>query len=169
MAIHRIPILGWQTVPDTSGEVFLEPYPIKATNDQWGMLVVIFNDSGTRIGIYGVFQVPTNYNPATAPNIVFVWTSTATVGDVEWDFDYRSVGGDDTTSLDQAGTDESVNANDTAPTAAHRRLEISIPLTASNFAALDTVEFEALRDGTDGGDTMAAAAILVGLLFEYSD
>ena len=167
MASHRIPILGWSTVPDTSGDVFFEPYTIKATNDVWGKLVGIFNNTSTRIGLRGSFNVPKNY--VNTANLIVVWTSTATTGDVEWDFDYRAVGGNDTESLDQAGTQESVNANDTAPSATDRRMEISIALTDGNFAADDTVLFELFRDGTDAGDTLAAAVQLHDLYFEYAD
>jgi hypothetical protein len=167
MATHRLPILGFPTVPDASGDVFFEPYTVKATNDVWGRLVAIFNDTATRIGLRGGFTVPKNY--VDSANLVIVWTSTATSGDVEWDFDYRAVGGDDTESLDQAGTQESVNANDTAPSAAHERMEISIALTDGNFAVDDEVEFELFRDGTDGGDGMAAAGIVFGVFFEYAD
>lgn len=167
MATHRIPILNWATVPDTSGNVFLESYDVKATNDVWDRLVTIFNDTATRIGLRGGFTVPKNY--VGTAKIVVVWTSTATSGDVEWDFDYRAVGGDNSESLDQSGTQETVNLNDTAPGAAHRRMECLLTLTSANLAVDDEVEFELFRDGTDGGDTMAAAAILFNLLFEYSD
>lgn len=167
MATHRLPILGFPTVPDTSGDAFFEPFTIKASNDVWGHLVLVLNDSGTRIGIYGKFAVPIEY--VDTANLVIVWTSTAIVGDVEFDFDYRAVGGNDTESLDQAGTQESVNSNDTAPSAAYERMELTIALTDGNFAAEDTVEFFFPRDGTDGGDTMAAAALVFGLFFEYND
>lgn len=167
MATHRVPILGFGTVPDTSGDVFFEPYTIKATNDVWGRLVAIFSDTATRDGLHGGFTVPKNY--VGSPKIVVVWTATATTGDVEWDFDFRAVGGDDTESLDQSGTQESVNINDTAPSAAHERMEASLTLTAGNFAVDDEVEFTLFRDGTDAGDTMAAAAIVFAVLFEYSD
>ncbi len=167
MATHRLPILGFGTIPDETGEVFFEPYSVKATNDVWGQLVAIFNDTATRNGMKGAFHVPKDY--VGTANLILVWTATATSGDVEWDFDYRAVGGNDSESLDQSGTQESVNSNDTAPTAAHRRLEISISLTDGNFAVDDTVLFELFRDGTDAGDTMAAAAILFDVFFEYSD
>ena len=167
MATQRIPILGIGTSVGTSGDVFLESYTVKATNDVWKRLVVIFNDTANRNGLSGGFSVPKNY--VGSPKIIVVWTTTATTGDVEWDFDYRAVGGDDTESLDQTGTQETVNQNDTAPSAAHERLEAVLALTAGNFAIDDEVTFELFRDGTDAGDTMAAAAILFGLIFEYSD
>lgn len=167
MATHRIPILGPGTVPDSSGDVFFEPYSVKATNDVWGRLVTIFNDSGTRIGLQGGFTVPKNY--VGSAKIIVVWTGTATSGDIELDFDYRAVGGDDAESLDQSGTQQTVNQEDTAPSAAHERMEAALTLTAGNFAVDDEVEFELFRDGTDGGDTMAAAAIVFAVLFEYAD
>lgn len=167
MATHRIPILGWPTVPDTSGNVFFEQYDVKATNDVWDRLVAIFNDTSTRLGLHGGFTVPKNY--VGTAKLVIVWTSTATSGNTVWDFDYRTVGGNDTTSLDQSGTEEAVTVTDAAPGAAHRRLEAIISLTSANLAADEEVEFTFFRDGADASDTMAAAAILFQLMFEYAD
>lgn len=167
MATHRISILGAQTNPDASGSVFFEPYSIKAANDVWKHLVAVLNDTATRIGLYGAFTVPQNY--VGGAKFIPVWTTTVTTGDVEWDVDYRAVGGDDAESLDQAGTQESLNLNDTAPSAAHERMETPIAATETNFAPGDTVEFALMRDGTDAGDTIAAAVVLHDLLFEYDD
>jgi len=166
MATHRIPILGFGTTPDTSGDVFLEGYDTKATNDVWDRLVLVFNDTSTRIGCHGGFVVPKDY--AGGAKFIVVWTSTATSGDVEYDVDYRSVGGDDAESLDQTSNQESLNQNDTAPSAAHERMECSLTATAGNFVADDEVEFTLFRDGTDGGDTIAAAVIVFSVLFEYT-
>lgn len=167
MTTHIVPILGANTIPDTSGNCFLESYTTRATNDVWGFLVFIFADTATRIGLRGMFRVPQNYVGTAA--IIVEWTSTATSGDVEWDFDYRAIGGNDAESMDQAGTQETVNSNDVAPTAANNRLSFSLSLTSANLVAGDLVEFELFRDGTDGGDTMAAAAILFGAYFSYAD
>lgn len=167
MATHRIPILGWATLPDTSGSVFLEPYPVKATNDRWDNAVWVFNDTATRLELHGTFEVPQNF--VGTAKVGIVWTTTATSGDVEWDFDYRAIGGDDTESFDQNTDQESVNSNDTAPSAAHERMVLTIDLTGTNFAAGDTVEFKIARDGTDAGDTIAAAVQLWGVYFQYAD
>jgi hypothetical protein len=167
MATHEISIIGPQTIPDTSGSVWQEPYTIAATNDVWGLLVYRFKDTATRIGLHGGFVVPQNY-VGTAVLVIY-WTSTATSGDVEWDFDYRAITGNDSESLDQTSNIESVNGNDTAPGAAHRQLIFTINLTGTNIAAGDFVEFTLFRDGTDGGDTMAADALLFDALFRYAD
>lgn len=166
MATHRVSILDG-SVRSMAVNAFPEPYSVKATNDFWQMLVWIFNDTATKDEIAGRFNVPKDY--VGTANLVVVWTTTATSGDVEWDFGYRAVGGNDAESLDQATAQEAVNSNDTAPSAAHERMEISIALTDSNFAVDDTVTWRLGRDGTDAGDTISAAVILVDLIFEYSD
>ncbi len=167
MATHRIPLLGPNCLPDTSGSVFFEPYDTKATNDIYRHANAVFNDTATKLTIYGTFNVPKNYVGTAA--IKIVWTSTATSGDVVWDFDYRAITGNDSESFDQATHQESVTVTDTAPGAAHRRLEVSVSLTSANLAADDTVTFLISRDGAAGGDTMAAAALLFDLLLEYAD
>lgn len=169
MATKRVPILGVNTIPDTGGDVFFEPLSVKATNDKWQHLVVIFNDTATKIGLRGSFNIPKDYVSTTNPNIVIVWTSTATAGAVTWECQTRPVGGNDTESLDQATAVDTANGGDAAPGTGLNRLEFSLGLTAASYAADDICQFELFRDGTDAGDTMAAAAILVDLLFEYQD
>lgn len=168
MATYRVPILG-NAVPDTSGSVYLVPLDAVASNDIWDHLVWAFADTATRIGLRGSVSVPKNYNASGTTKLIIVWTASATSGDVEWDCDYRAVGGNDAESLDQSGTQESVNLNDTAPGAAWRRMECLITLTAGNLLADDTLQFELFRDGTDGGDTISGAVYLVDLLLEYTD
>lgn len=164
MSIHRPPILNG-ALPNGSGSVFFEPYSIKATNDVTGGMVLIFNDTATRIGIRGNFIVPQNY--VGTAKLLVDWTSTAITGDVEWDFDYRAVAIGE--SFDQATVQETVNLNGTAPVAAHERRVTELVLTSTNLVAGDQVLFELFRDGTDAGDTMVAAAIVFGAYLEYSD
>jgi len=167
MAVHRIPLLGWATKPDASGSVYAVPLDVVATNDVWDALVYVFADTATRIGLHGRCTIPQNY--VGTAKLAVVWSTTATSGDVEWDCDYRAVGGDDAESLDQAGTQESVNLNDTAPSAVWERMECLITLTSANLAAGDELEFTLFRDGTDGGDTIAASVYLFNVLLEYAD
>lgn len=167
MATRIIPALGWPTLPDTSGNVFAEPASLKGTNDPFPALIWVFNDTSTRLGLRSRFFIPPDY--VGTPVILVEWTATATSGNVVWDFDYRAVGGNDAESLDQSGVQEAVTVTDAAPTAAWRKLEASMALTGANLAAGDEVQFELFRDGADGADTMAAAALLYGVRFSYSD
>ena len=167
MASHELPILGALTLPDSSGNVYPQPYPVLATNDLWKHGTFLFLDTATKDSLYGTFTAPRNY--VATPQAILIWTSTAITGNVVWEFAYRGVGGDDTTSLDQATAVETVSATDAAPTATDRRLRLAITLTAANFAAGDTVEFRLSRDGSSASDTMAATAQLHGLLFAYTD
>jgi len=172
MSTFRIPILGWGTRPDDTGDCFFEPQDILATNDVWDRLIGRFGANNAaqptvRAGIHGGFNVPKNY--VGGATIVIVWTATLTSGNVVWDFEYRAVGGNDTESLDQSGTQESVTVTDAAASAAWERLEVTIALTAGNFAVDDTVSFFFARDGADGADTMAGSALLFDLLWQYDD
>lgn len=166
MATHRIPILGWNSAPDTSGNVFITPYDSLATNKTWKHMVWSFADSATRDLLYGKFVVPKNY--VGSPVFVVVWTTTATTGNAIWDLDYRTVGGNDTTSLDQSTAEETLTVTDAAPGAAHRRLEATMSATAGNFSADEEVEFLFGRDGASS-DTIAATIMCFSLLFEYAD
>jgi hypothetical protein len=172
MASHRLPILGWATRPDDTGDCFPEPYDILATNDVWDRLIFRMGRDNAaqptvRGGIHGGFAVPKNYVGTAV--LVIVWTATLTTGNVVFDFEYRTVAGNDTTSLDQAGTEESVTVTDTAPGAAHRRLEATVNLASANFAVDDEVQFFFARDGADAADTMAGSALLFGIYFQYAD
>lgn len=169
MATRRIPILGWATLPGAGGDVFFEPATIKASNDFFKGLVLVFNDSGADDEIFGRFNVPKEY--VGTAKIVIVWTTTAITGDVEWGFAYRAVGGNDVESLDQATAQESLLSgnNDTAPSAVNERMEFSIALTDANLAPDDTVQFIFSREGLDVGDGLAAAVRVFDLFFEFSD
>jgi hypothetical protein len=172
VATFRLPILGWGTRPDDTGDAYFEPYDVLATNDVWDRLILRCGASNSaqptvRAGVHGGFTVPKNYVGSAV--IVVVWTATLTSGNVVWDFDYRTVGGNDTTSLDQSGTEEAVTVTDAAPGAAHRRLEATANLTSANFAADEEVTFFLARDGADGSDTMAGSALLFNALFQYAD
>lgn len=169
-ATHQISVLGPNTVPDTTGRCWFETYDVAASNDVWKNLIARFKDpsGGQSHGLYGQFTVPQNY--VGTPVIVPIWTATATAGNCRWRFTYRTVGGDDTTSLDQAGNEEQVSLTDAAPTAANRRLApTGLALTAANLAAGETVEFLFERLDDTGVDTMAADALLFDLLFQYAD
>lgn len=174
MTIRSIPVLGAALRFDTTGQCFPEPASVLGSNDRWPYNVIRFGLSNAaeptvRHGFYGNFVIPDDYVGAPAL-IVPAWTATLTAGNVVWDFDYRAVGGDDAESLDQSGETETLTVTDAAPTAAHRLLiPTGLALTAGGLAAGDLIQFGFFRDGADGADTLAGAAILHGLNFVYSD
>lgn len=168
MATQQISILGG-AVPDTTGRCWFEPYDVYATNDVWKGLVVRFKDptSGQAHGIYGWFVVPQQY--VTSAVVIPVWTTTVTTGNCRWRFTYRTVGGDDTTSMDQTGSEEAVRIADVAPGAAHRRLTPPIALTSANFAAGEIVEYLFERQDLSADDTLNSDCVMFDLVFQFSD
>ena len=163
---RRIPIFDWGVLPQgSSGEVFFEPMGVKATNDLYDRLVLIYTDTATRIGAAGHFPVPQNYSAGA--KIGIVWTVASSAGTTTvFDFDYTAIGGVE--SLDPSADQESVTFQDATPTTALGRLEVSATLTAANFAAGDNVSFELFRDGADSSDTLAADLIVWDAFFEYT-
>lgn len=169
MAQKYVSILGPNVLPDTQGFCFPTAFDVLASNDLFKNLVWDFVDpsSGSIFGFYGQFTIPNDW--VSGATIVPVWTTINTTGNARWKFSYRVVGGDDTTSLDQATFQESAFVTDAAPSAAFRRLVPVLTLTGSNFSANATCEYYFTRDNSGGTDTISAAAVLFDLLFQYSD
>ena len=167
MATFRVPIFGFQLRPDASSAMYFQGYDVHATNLVWKQIVAVWEDSSSRRVLRGAFEVPSNYT--STPEIVVIWTSATTTGDVVWDFEYRVVSGDDDESLDQTSNDEVVQVTDVAPSAKHERLEATISLTASHWTANSTCEFVVARDGTNSSDDLADEALVFDVMFSYSD
>lgn len=169
MATHRIPIINWSCAPDTSGTVFFEPSSATfGVNNRYPGFIVAFTSQSAKQGFAGKFVVPKDF--VSAPKVIPVWATTATSGDVVWNFAYTSVNGDSANSIDPAADAEAVSTTDTASGTARQRQEATaIALTAANFNVDGEVLFNFYRDGAAVGDTLAATSWLFSLLFEYSD
>ena len=175
MATLRIAVFNNNILPDASGKVWFEPYTILATNDIFKQSILRIDEDGsnaaaltTKAGVYGLFEIPQNYVGSAVLEII--WTATAIDAEnVVFDFDYRSVGGNDAESMDQATFQESVTVTDAYPSAAHERLTARVTLTAGNFVAGDSVLFFLGQDGADGSDTSTNAVIIFDARFEYAD
>jgi len=156
--------LGHGTVPDSSGDVFFEPWSVKATGaPAIDPLVLIFNDSGAKDGVRGSFRVPENY--VGSAKLLIVWTSSATAGTCVFDWSVLPRSGAEDMGAAAARTTETVNV--TKGGTADFREESSMALTDGDYAAGDEVLFELFRDTIT--DTMAAAAVVFGVYFEYAD
>lgn len=168
MATRDYHVLGFQTLPDVTGDVFFEPYSVKATNDRWKYGIFVFNDGAAAESLFFAFPVLRGY--VSAPKIVVWWTSATTAGNIVFDFKYRAVGGSDLESLDQTGESEAVLGGAlSGPSAVDERMESKITLTAANIVVGDLMQCELIRDPTDANDTKAAAITIHGVLFEYAD
>lgn len=167
MATHQLPILGFATMPDTSGNVWFEPAALTQTNDRYSQLIARFKDTATKISLGGRFTVPQNY--VGTATVIALWTSTATTGNVVWNFDYTSIAASGET-FDPGSDQEAVAFTATAaPASSQLGVSSSKTLTSGNLAAGDNVQFNFSRDGASGSDTMAADAVLYALIFQYAD
>jgi len=167
VATHRVPLLGSTTLPDSSGSVIWTPWDVIGSNDVWKYAVWNFKDTATDIGLYSTVYLPANY--VGSAKVGYIWTASPTSGNVLWGFEYRAIGGDNSESLDQSGTQEDVTVQDAAPGAAFRRLEVTVNLTSGNLAAGDLIQCRIYRDGTSIADDLAGDAYLHFAYLEYSD
>ncbi len=164
MATHRISIGTWAMLPDTSGNVWLEPASLTQTNDRYPQLVARFRDTATKDSLGFRFQIPQNY-VGTAKFYV-CWTTTATSGNAIWTVDYSSAG--QTASLDPSADEENLTVTTAAPGSSQTGVQSSMTATAANFAAGDICQGKLSRNGA-GSDTIAADLVVYEFFFEYAD
>ena len=149
--------------PDSSGEVFWQPYKIIDTGAVIDPLVLCFNNSGTKDGAAAAFKVPQNY--VGTAKIIVEWNANATTGNGTLDLSYlaRSDGED----MGAAATDTTDTVTTTTDGTAFNLNTSSMTLTSGDFAAGDIVAFEIFRDTIT--DTMAATMMVWKIVFQYSD
>jgi len=165
MATHRLSFYDLLK-PDTSGNVFWQPASILDVNDFYpGDCVLVFKDSGTKVGAACHFLVPKNY--VGTAKIGVRWKVSVTTGDVVWDADYRAVA--EAESGDPSTHQESVTVTDTAAGTARLLNDAEMALTSANLAVDDTLYVTISRDGADAADTMAASAELIDAWLEFAD
>lgn len=165
MATHRL-YFGGLLVPDTSGNVYWQPASILDSNDLYPTVpVLVFADSGTKIGASCVLPVPKNY--VGTAKIGGRWKTTATTGDVVFDVDYRSIATNE--PGDPSSHQESLTVTDTADGTARDLNDFEVTPTASNLAVDDSLFITISRDGANGSDTLAASVELVDAWLEYAD
>jgi hypothetical protein len=171
MALHEVPIIGASAKPGAN--VFFDDIVEYLANDLVSWVALVFADTDTKDSIAGSFRVPNDYSAATTdPKLKFEWTSPATAGDIDVDFDARSIGGNDAETLDPTTFVETVTVNDIAPGTTLNRMTAEITLTRANYAAGETVYYELSRDGvTESAGGMADVLIMNAdsIVFEYAD
>lgn len=167
MATHRLPILAG-AIPDASGRSFFEPMDVKLTTAPFShMVLILLNPGASEVhGVYGSFEVPTNYVD-TASFVIVYSTSAADTSIAKLDFDYRVRAPSE--DFDVAGFDESLDVDAPDGGTADIRQEVSFTATDGNFTADDTVMYYFTRADESSGDTMAADMIVHNVLFQYND
>ena len=118
----------------------------------------------------------TDSSPCRKPDVgtaavIPIWTSTATTGNCRWRLTYRTVGGDDTTSLDQTTNEQQVSVTDAAPGAGASQVDAEPIANCGELRRGRTVDFLSQRNDDTATDTMAADAFLFffDLIFQYAD
>ncbi|HDY68161.1 hypothetical protein LCGC14_2322080 [marine sediment metagenome] len=169
MATIRIPIMGAMTVPDSTGECFMQPIGTGITTIgtfPGGNLVMTFVDPSADTGFYGSFLVPKNY--LDTANIIVVGVLDGTVGATSLDFEYSYISKADNEAIDAAFTENATaNTGNTSGWTNEDMLELSISVTDGNFAIDDTVMYYLKRD--QGTDDFVGDFHVTGLYFEYND
>jgi len=164
MATHQIPILGAGTLPDTSGNVFFQPYTVEDTAAVIDPLVLVFVNVSAKIGIASTFTVPQNY--VGSPSFEIIWTANnATTNNAVFDLSYLTRSG--TEDMGAAATATTDTVTDAHTGTAFQRNQASISVTAGNFALGDQCLYELFRDGV--ADSLAADYLVFQVLFQYDD
>jgi|SRR5882672_212800 len=165
MATKQLSILGVFGKPDSSGNVWVEPYSIGATNDVWDFLIIKFAKTATLDKFYGRFRIPDDYVGTAVIHVA--WTAQNTSGNTVWEFAYRVVAAG--SSLDQSGATgiEAVSVTSAAPGSTDLLVEATIALTSANLSAGSYLEFWIARDNTSGSNNMNAAATLIDVVLYY--
>ena len=143
--------------------MFVEPYDVTDTAAVWKGLVLVFNNSGTKDGVRGKFQVPQGY--VGSARLIIVWTANATFGTCIFDWSVLPRSGVEDMGAAFTRTSETVSV--TKGGTAFTREESIITLTNADYVAGDEVLFELFRDTIS--DTMAAKTLVFDVYFEYSD
>lgn len=132
----------------------IQPAQVNAPAGTYGGMVYIASSTSAKTGFYGTIDIPDNFASSSA-QIKVNWTATSTAsGNVVFDFDYRCVGGDNTTSLYSATFQESTTTTVANPTTGGFRKNTTLNINAGYYcSAGDTMEFFLARDGADGADT----------------
>jgi hypothetical protein len=160
----RISVMQYATLPDTSGNVWLEPASLTQTNDRYPQMVVRFKDTATKDSLGFRFQVPMDY--VGAAKFYVNWTTTATSGNAIWTVDYTCTG--QTATLDPSADEENLTVTTAAPGTSQTGVVSSMTATAGNLAAGDICQGKLSRNGA-GMDTISADLVVYEFYLEHTN
>jgi hypothetical protein len=137
------------------------------TNDQ-DLYHLDFADGATKLFAQATVQMPSDWDGGTV-TAAFVWTKVGTsTNSVVWGCAGRSYG--DNEAIDQAwGTEQTVtDAGQATTNVVHISAATGAITLAGTPAASELVQFRISRDPTNGSDTLAATARLIGVMITYT-
>lgn len=123
-----------------------------------------YADGGNHTAQYA-FHLPDTFDATQAVHLDIYWKTAATANNAIWAVQTKCIGAGE-------ATDAAWNAAQNVTSAALNPAGLMIkgtqtPLTMTGCAADETLSIKIDRDGTVGGDTIAATALLMGLEIEY--
>jgi hypothetical protein len=168
MATHRISILGSNTIPDTSGKVFMDLISNQDTHTNVKNQMCMVMDAPAAagdVGFFGTFNVPKNY--VGTPKAIIKGTYNGDPTSLVSTFAMELIGLADSESIDTAyEAADTVSESTWTGYADEDMIELAITLTVT-LAVDDTVFYHFFIDDTT--DTQSASFLLTSLEFEYAD
>lgn len=167
MATLRTPIFGFNTLPDTSGEVFFEPFSVKGSTATIDPLVLIMGDTAAKIGIHGMFTVPENY--VGTPVLSVRWTANdGTTNSAVFDFEFTPRGTTESFDVVTEFTADTVTDGHAGSAFARNEARIT-SMSDADFNSDEDVPFTLSADMASGSHTITSDLIITRVMFEYSD
>jgi hypothetical protein len=168
MATHRIPILGANTIPDTSGKVFQDLISNQDTHaNVKNQLAMVMDAPATAgdVGFFGTFKVPKNYVGSEKIVVTGTYNDDPTSLVSTWAIELIALA--DNESIDTAyEAADAVSESTWTDYVDEDMIEVSITLTVT-LAVDDTVFYHFFLDDTT--DTQSVSFLLTALEFEYAD
>ncbi len=156
-------ILGSNATPDASGDVFQQWYDVIDTLAVIAPMIWVFNNSGNRDGLRGLFRIPDDYGDAAKIRVYWTANSSDSTNGVILDLAHlaRAAGED----MGAAATDDTDTITDTHTGTPFQLNIAEIDVTDADFTAGDLDLFELFR--SSDLDVFAAAVIVFIVTFKY--
>lgn len=167
MATH--PILGFQTIPDSSGNVFPAPLDQEITfTNAKKCFGIVFNDPAANLVLHGGFVVPSDFSSTPKIRATMIIDGAPAASAIAG-LGFRQNQIADSETVDVAFETDELWQKTIDSGAGYANEDLLVMLSdalGGTFAAGDWVPFEFFRDTSI--DTFAGKLILVGLEFDYT-
>lgn len=166
-ATSTLQVFNAFTTPDTGGNSWIQSSTINGSASVLGSMVYIASSTTAKTGFFGTQYIPDNFASSSA-QVVIDWTATSTSNAVVWNFDYRCVGGTNTTSLYGTTYQESKTVTSNNPSTAGFKITSNMDINAGYYcSAGNTMQYYLYRDGTNGADTSTVDAEIYNAVIKY--